>query len=166
MQLEDLASKMKTENESRKFKLQSIFNNNIELIIAINKTGIKYEIIHKSIELGLTFTHFKNLVHRARLSCNSSRERQGIVQKSNEKIYEKKKEVVTQKNLNSKDNRSEEQRITDWQLNTTIRLPISIINELEENQINYEGFLSLNIKTNTQIRKHLSKLKSNKKYLR
>ena len=86
MQLEDLASKMKTENESRKFKLQSIFNNNIELIIAINKTGIKYEIIHKSIELGLTFTHFKNLVHRAKLSCNSSRERQGIVQKSNEKI--------------------------------------------------------------------------------
>ncbi|OED65911.1 hypothetical protein A165_00940 [Vibrio tasmaniensis ZS-17] len=71
MDIRELKERMNTEYQSGHFKLQSIFERYLPDIESLLKMGMKHKSIHSELSLGISLTHYNNILLRARKKTSS-----------------------------------------------------------------------------------------------
>lgn len=66
MDINELKERIKTEHQSGHFKLQSIFDRYLDEIERLLSMGMKHRVIYDELNLGISFTHYNNIILRAR----------------------------------------------------------------------------------------------------
>lgn len=103
MDINELKERIKTEHQSGHFKLQSIFDRYLDDIERLLSMGMKHRVIYDELNLGISFTHYNNIILRARKKGNKDTSITSTKNKSIAKTEKKESNIESSQNSENND---------------------------------------------------------------
>lgn len=163
MDLEEFVQKMVSAIDSGNFKLQVVFDLNIDTIDSFKSKGVSYlklwELLDLKLHKKIEKPHYRDLIYRAKKKAKDRMEVASLVKTdvvSSKPAVEK---VTSDLNTN---NSGLKQSLEDWHLLTNIDISERQALRLEKNGIDIDALNDLNLTSSNRVSKYLTKIEHKK----
>lgn len=161
MEIEKLIATMAEEINSDNYKLQIVFDRNIQVINNFKKKGFLSKrmnaLLNEKINNDISDNHFQNLVFRANKKIVKLE--QSVL---NPVSNDKEQNEVTSADIVNLDDDGLLEPLETWRYKTNIEITLRQAIRLEKNGINIEKFNTLGLNNPQQISKHLTTIEHRK----
>lgn len=162
MTIDELITKIETEQASGDFTLQAVFDRNIGYIEQIKSEGYTYKVIHEKLHNGLHIKHFRGLIRIAKSKAEIKTS--PLTTSGKPKKLIENEQALPIKKITPMNNGILNQSVNEWYQETGITLSPELAERIENNGLNSNDVNDLNLTTKQKLINYLAKLENQSKY--